>query len=574
MPIRILPQEVASAIAAGEVVERPASVVKELIENSLDAGATRVEVVVERGGRGLIEVSDNGCGIPAEEVPLAVERYATSKLQTADDLFSLRTLGFRGEALSSIAAVSRMELVTRTAEEAQGRRLVVEGAKVQALKSVGAPPGTLVRVRDLFFNVPARQKFLKTEATERRNITEVVTRFALAYPKVSFRLVQEGREVLHSTGSGDRREALAAVFGPEIARQLIAIPESQGGPVRVSGYISPPSVNRATRRGLIFFVNGRLVRDARLSAAVVQAYHTLIMVGRYPMAVLLLEMAPENVDVNVHPTKAEIRFRDPRLVFSVVQRAVRATLIGQAPPSVALESVWGAAPAEAGDPSVSPDWHLAGVGLGSTEDHRIPPSQIRLPVGEMPLLRAVGQVGATYLVAEGPDGLYLIDQHAAHERVLYEKLMTAWKEGSLESQNLLEPLTLELPPAQSSQLEEQLTTLQNLGFDVESFGRHVFRLRAIPSLLSKVSPEQTLRVVVESFEEDETPLEAEAEARIVARVCKRAAVKAGQVLSLVEQQELLRDLEACEAPRTCPHGRPTMIHLSVETLAQQFGRRG
>ncbi|MGD8554583.1 MAG: DNA mismatch repair endonuclease MutL, partial [Anaerolineales bacterium] len=224
MPIRILPQEVASAIAAGEVVERPASVVKELIENSLDAGATRIEVVVERGGRGLIEVFDNGCGIPAKEVPLAVERYATSKLQTADDLFALTTLGFRGEALSSIAAVSRMELVTRTAEESRGRRLVVEGAEVQALKPVGAPPGTLVRVRDLFFNVPARQKFLKTEATERRNITEVVTRFALAYPKVSFRLVQEGREVLHSTGSGDRREALAAVFGPEIARQMIAVP--------------------------------------------------------------------------------------------------------------------------------------------------------------------------------------------------------------------------------------------------------------------------------------------------------------------------------------------------------------
>jgi DNA mismatch repair protein MutL len=573
VPIHVLPEEVAAAIAAGEVVERPTSVVRELIENSLDAEAGKIEIRIERGGRGLIEVADDGCGIPAAEVGLAVARYATSKLATTADLFAIQTLGFRGEALSSIGAVARMELVSRTVGEEVGTRLVVEGGKAAPPQPTGAPQGTWVRVRDLFFNVPARQKFLKSEATERRRIEALVSRYALAYPKVRFRLEQDSRKVFQSSGSGDRREALAAVFGLEVAQRLVPLPGTPAGTMTVSGFVSPPSVHRSSRKELTFFVNGRWVQDASLGAAVLQAYQGLLMVGRYPLAVILIDLAPEEVDVNVHPAKAEVRFREPDRVFAVVQRVVRATLLGQEAPRLEAARVWGG---EAWQPArrlINLDWtagHLpAELDLGMS-----PATRPAFQGGSIPLLRAVGQVGAAYLVAEGPDGLYLVDQHAAHERVLYEKLLAAKAAGPLEAQALLEPAQVELAPWQASLLEEQISLLLGLGFEVEPFGGGTFRLRSVPLMLVGVDPEAALRAVVDEFEEDETPLEAEAERRLAARVCKRAAVKSGQVLSLAEQESLLRELEACQSPRTCPHGRPTMIHLSVEDLERQFGRRG
>jgi DNA mismatch repair protein MutL len=572
--IRILPEKVASAIAAGEVVERPASVVKELIENALDAGAARIEVITEKGGRKLIEVSDDGVGILAAEVQVALARYATSKLQTAEDLSSIQTLGFRGEALSSIAAVSRFEMTTRSAQEETGTRLVVEGGSSQDAQAIGAAQGTVVRVRDIFFNVPARQKFLKTDRTERSRIAELVTRYALAYPHVSFRLIQEGRNAFQSSGGGDRREVLSEVYGVELARKMIALPDDQDGPVRVRGFISPPSVHRANRAGLTFYVNGRWIRNASLSAAVTQAYQTLMMVGRFPLAVLLLEMAPEMVDVNVHPTKSEVRFREPKLVFSVLQRAVRATLLGQSAPPMDLDMRWGGNLWHTQADIPNPEWDIARAVLGEAKKAEASTVQIELQRQELPLLRAVGQVGAAYLVAEGPDGLYLIDQHAAHERVLFEALMAASQSEAIESQALLEPLTVELSPAQSALLEEQTHILVGLGFQIEPFGRQAFRLRAVPAILSRLNPEQALRAVVDDFEEDESTLDGELVERLAARVCKRAAIKSGQVLSMVEQQRLLADLEACQAPRTCPHGRPTMIHLSVDALERQFGRRG
>jgi DNA mismatch repair protein MutL len=575
VPIHILPEEVASAIAAGEVVERPASVVKELVENALDANAHRVEVVIERGGSGLIEVADDGAGIPTAEVSLAVARYSTSKLQTAEDLFHIQTLGFRGEALASIGAVARMELITKTAEAEMGTRLLVEGAKIGQPKPIGAPPGTVVRVRDLFFNVPARRKFLKSETTERRHIASLVTNYALAYPDVRFRLTQEGRISFQTSGKGDRREVLAEIYGVETARQMIAIPLMKDTPFTVEGFISPPSVHRGNRRQMTFFVNGRRVHDASLSAAVLQAYHSLLMVGRFPLTVLFLEIPADWVDVNVHPTKAEVRFRQQDKIFSVLQRVVRATLLKQAPaPSLNLERRWGFEGWHGESDTIAPDWALS---RGVPQDRQVEPGmdlQPALPGGDVPLLRAVGQVGAAYLVAEGPDGLYLIDQHAAHERVLFEALMTSVEQGEVMVQALLEPATVDLTPDQASLLEGQIAVLKKLGFEVEPFGQRSFRLRAIPAILADGSPEQVLRAVVEDFEEDETPLADEIEARVAARVCKRGAVKAGQVLSLAEQEKLLRDLESCRSPRTCPHGRPTMIHLSVDTLEKQFGRRG
>ena len=574
MPIRILPPQVVSAIAAGEVVERPASVVKELIENALDAGATRIDIQIEGGGRRLIEASDDGCGIPSAEIELAVSRHATSKLQTVEDLFDVRTLGFRGEALASIGAVSRLELNSRTGEEEAGTRLRVEAGRAGPSEKAGIPVGTRASVRDLFLNIPARLKFLKSEETERRRITDLVTRYAVAYPSVRITLRVEGRETFHSTGSGDKREALAGVYGLAIAREMIAVSGGPQAPLQIEGYASPPSVHRSNRKDITFFVNGRLIHDVSLASAVIQAYQGLLMVGRYPLAFLELRVPSQDVDVNVHPAKAEVRFKNPEMVFGVLQRAVRATLLGQAPPpEFHLPAPWATAPWPASSRAVSPDWRIAHS--VRPEDPSAPlPAQAGMLAGAVPLLRAVGQVGATYLVAEGPDGLYLIDQHSAHERILYEDLMAGRQAGTLHSQRLLEPVTVDLPPSKALLLHGQLEVMRKFGFEIEPFGSNSFRVASVPALLAGLDPVQAIHTLVEDFEEDEAPLAQEEEAKLAARVCKRAAVKAGQVLSLAEQERLVRDLERCRSPRTCPHGRPTMIHLSVAALERQFGRRG
>jgi DNA mismatch repair protein MutL len=574
VPIKILPENVSSTIAAGEVVERPASVVKELAENSLDAGAKAIQISTEEGGKLLIEVVDDGSGIAQAEVLLAVARFATSKLQTAQDLFAIDTLGFRGEALSSIAAVSRLEMITRAQGEEVGSKLNVNGGDIKPLSTIGSPPGTVMRVRDLFYNVPARRKFLKTENTERRWITRFVSRYALAYPHVRFELQQEGRSLLNTSGKGDPREVLTEVFGLETARQMISIPPSAGAEISVSGFVGPPELNRSNRRELTFFVNGRWVQDSSLSAAVLQAYHTLLMVGRYPIAVLFLQVHPEQVDVNVHPTKSEIRFREPDRVFAVIQRAIRATLMGHTSPvRVDFQSTWSREGTSSRPGAISADWGFAAESSFDPSVSRPLSLQGVLPSGTIPLLRAVGQIGAAYLVAEGPDGLYLVDQHAAHERILFEKMMAEREAGALESQILLETQTIEFSHSEAALLEENLKALQELGFVIEPFGERSFQLRAVPSLVTGKDPLFALRSVVEEFEENEEPLADALEDRLAARICKRVAIKAGQVLSFAEQRQLLRDLESCSMPRTCPHGRPTMIHLSVDALERQFGRR-
>ena len=565
MAIRILSDEVASAIAAGEMVERPESIVKELIENAIDAQATRIQITLEQGGKSLIEVIDDGIGIPADEVHLAIARHATSKLTTTEDLYKIQTLGFRGEALSSIGAVSNMEILTHSSGEELGTRLAVSGGSAEPPTAVGVPIGTTVRVQDLFFNIPVRLKFLKSEATERRRIRALVSRYALAYPKVSFTLRQGTRKSLQTTGNGDRREVLAAMFGVEVARSMIALPDPINSPIRVTGFISPPAVHRGSRRGITLFVQGRWIQDPSLSAAVLQAYHGLLMVGRFPLAVVLIQMPPDEVDVNVHPAKGEVRFKEPNKVFTVVQRTLRATLLHQVqPPELEIKRDWNLKVT----PKVQPFWHADNADVGQINPQR------KISNLEVPILRSVGQVGAAYLVAEGPDGIYLIDQHAAHERVLFEALMQRYNQGEIESQRLLTPINIEMNHDESALLNDQLGAVQSLGFDVEHFGGDSFRLRAVPAILSSSDPQDTLRSIVEAFEEDEAHFVAEVESRLAARVCKRAAIKSGQILSLQEQRQLLNDLEACDSPRTCPHGRPTMIHLSVDALERQFGRRG
>jgi DNA mismatch repair protein MutL len=582
MKIEVLADEVASQIAAGEVVERPASVVKELLENAVDAQAGKITIQIEKAGRRNITIADDGSGIPASEIRLAVARHATSKLRAAEDLFHIVTLGFRGEALASIGSVSRLTLTSRAKGADVGARMLVESGSITSFEQAGVPEGTLVQVEDLFYSVPARLKFLKQDATERRQIDALVTRYAMAYPSVRFHLFHDGGAVLQTSGNGDRREVLANLYGVETARQMLEV-DLHEEDMRVSGFISPVSLSRSNRREMTFFVNGRWVQDAALVSALLQAYRTLLMVGRYPLAVLFLELPPEVVDVNVHPAKSEVRFTNPDRIFSIVQRAVRRGLLAHSPvPNLAIPS-W-QPPFSSGQESANRaqglDWDHSSdqtdpVGTETSafsfgSDTGTVPS---LLTGSLPLLRLIGQIGATYLVAEGPDGLYLIDQHAAHERVLFEKFMRQ-RSGSIPGQSLLEPVTFQLSPSSASLLAGQLPVLEKLGFQVEPFGPNTFQVRAIPAILTGSDPVAAVRVVVEDFEEDETPLRTEVEARLVARICKRAAVKGGQTLTADEQRALLRDLETCSSPRTCPHGRPTMIHLSVDLLERQFGRRG
>ncbi len=527
-----------------------------------------------------MRVSDDGQGIAAGELILAVERHATSKLSSAEDLFQIATLGFRGEALASIGSVSRLTITSRPAQAKAGARLKVEGGRIGKVEQVGAPPGTVVQVEDLFFNVPARLKFLKQDATERRVIDTLLARYALAYPQVRFKLSEGGKPSLQTGGDGDRRAILAALYGVEVARQMLdLLAEEEGG--KVSGFISPVALTRSNRKEITFFINGRWVQDTPLTAALLQAYHTLLMVGRFPMAALFLELPPGEVDVNVHPAKAEVRFRNPDRIFSFVQRAVRRAILAYTPvPQAAGQNLWGRGgngdKTPAGASQVDAAWTLGHPPGSLTAPAAGAQGQVSQPPAfdKVPLLRLIGQIGAAYLVAEGPDGLYLIDQHAAHERVLFEKLMAQHELKNIPCQALLTPALVELPPASARLLEGQLPVLAHFGFEVESFGNNAFQVRALPTLFARADPAAALRALVEDFEEDESPLQNEIEARIAGRVCKRLAVKSGQVLSAEEQRALLNDLEACASPRTCPHGRPTMIHLSVDALERQFGRKG
>ncbi len=576
MKIKLLADEVASQIAAGEVVERPASVVKELVENAIDAGATRIAIRVDGAGRRMIEVADDGSGIQPEDLALAVARHATSKLRSAEDLFHIRTLGFRGEALASIGSVSHMTVSSRSRELEIGSRIRVDGGKTLVEEHVGIPAGTAIQVEDLFFNTPARLKFLKKDLTERQQITAFVTRYALAYPSISFRLIMEGSEEFLTMGSGNQREVAAQIYGVDFARQLLEVDfiESQ---TEIKGFISPISLTRSNRREITFFVNGRWVQDIALTTALLKAYQTYLMVGRYPTAAIFIQLPAEEVDVNVHPAKAEVRFREPDQVFTRMQRAIRRALLAFSPVPQFSPTIWKTALPfqDAGVPTRS-DGLLFDTSISDAvldEDGRAAESAAAQRLGgEIPLLRLVGQIGATYIVAEGPDGLYLIDQHAAHERVLFERLTS--ERGKIATQQLLQPVMVTLTPDAARLLETSLHALNEYGIDLTEFGANTFRLSSIPALFDRGDPADIVRSVVEDFEEDETPLKNKLEEKIIARVCKRMAVKGGQTLSVEEQKALLHDLENCTSPRTCPHGRPTMIHLSVDLLERQFGRRG
>jgi DNA mismatch repair protein MutL len=558
MPIRVLDPELVAQIAAGEVIERPASVVKELVENALDAGASRIEVETEGGGRSRIRVADDGCGIPAAEVALAFARHATSKISAPEDLFRIATLGFRGEALAAIAAVARVTCQTRAVGEELGTYVRIEGGEIREQRPMARPPGTEMIVEDLFFNTPARRKFLKGEGAERRAIDLWISRYALAYPRVAFFLRHDRREALTLPAAREPRHRLAALYGAEVAEALLEVHEADEE-MRISGWISPPGMDRPDRQEMAFFVNGRWVQDRMLPAAVLQAYHTLLPAGRFPWSFLWIDLPLDAVDVNVHPAKIEVRFRDPDRVFRLVQRAAHRALRQTAPR--VFQSV------------ASP---MAPVSMPARP---LPPGEpadvLPKPSGEeagLPPLRVIGQLQATYIVAEGPDGLYLLDQHAAHERVLYEELMARRQEGPLPAQPLLQPVLLEVSPEEGSLLEEHQETLRELGLWIEPFGPRAVRVRAIPAVLSAEAIRAVIQDLLFDLHEARRPMEAALEARWIRSICKRAAVKAGQVLGMEQMQHLVRALERCAMPWTCPHGRPTVLRFPLGQLAHQFGR--
>ena len=607
MTIQQLSDQLASQIAAGEVVERPSSVVKELVENSLDAGATTINIDVRQGGRESIQIADNGQGIGEAEIETAFLRHATSKLQTVEDLNSIRTLGFRGEALAAIAAVSQVTIVSRAVGATAGSRLVLNGGIVQHQEMVGAPQGTVIAVDNLFYNVPARLKFLKSAATEKRLIDEFVTRYALAYPHVRIRLTHNGRITFQSSGSGQVQDVLVAIYGPEIARQLLEIeastvesedasPNPQSPisthptPIEVTGFVGSPSVHFANRGQITLFVNGRWIKDTQLTYAVIQAYHTLLPSGRYPLGLIFMTLPPEDVDVNVHPTKTEVRFRKGKAPFGSVQRAVRQTLVADAP--IRQMTAWGMGANAIGD---SPGWMgtlnktafgadggaQADLALGWQDEANAPgdgaetaappliPDDGADEASQLPIMRVVGQVGAAYIITEGPEGLFLIDQQAAHQRVLHEQLLAEWAGDGVITQQLSTGTAVTLSPTQAEKLTQFQTAVSNVGLQVESFGPNTFMVREVPKLAASCDPARLLVAVVEVLEKSKGMVE---EADLVTAVCQTIALRAGQSLTQPQMQQLIHNLEKCTDPFTDPQGKPTFIYLSVAQLAREFGR--
>ncbi|MDD4860269.1 MAG: DNA mismatch repair endonuclease MutL [Dehalococcoidales bacterium] len=564
MPIQVLSEKVISQIAAGEVVERPASVVKELVENALDAGAQQIGVEVTGGGTRLIRITDDGCGIPAGEVATAFSRHATSKISSLDDLQTIATMGFRGEALPSIAAVAEVEIATRIENEAAGITLTLEDGVVANRRSEGRARGTTVTVRNLFRKIPARLKFLKSTATESSRIANVVSQYALCFPEVGFTLTVDGRTELRTAGNGNLIDSIIEVYGQEIARNMIAVGsmaadwQSSPDAIRISGMVGAPQVSRAGRNYLSFFVNRRWVNSRILAFAVEEAYHGLLMTGKHPVAVVNIELPPAELDVNIHPAKSEVKFRDEHAVFAAVQRAVRRTLVAEAPVA-RIEEVTAAYSAPANEQGVL-------TPVPARNRHFELPEPVPL-IASLPVLRVLGQARNCYIVAEGPDGVYLIDQHAAHERVLFDQIKAQRSAKRVEVQGLLEPATFEVSPRQAEELRRRLGELLEFGFALEAFGERTYLVRAVPAVLKDRDWQGMLRELL-----DGGLRQSRSEENIIATIACHAAVRAGQALSDEEMHGLVRQLEQSPNPHTCPHGRPTLIHLSAAQLEREFGR--
>jgi DNA mismatch repair protein MutL len=636
--IRQLPPQVVTKIAAGEVIERPASVVKELLENSVDAGAARIDVELEQGGTELIRVADDGCGIAAADLPLAFASHATSKLETADDLFRVATMGFRGEALASIGGVAKVLLQSRPPDQPTGAELRCDGGELSAVRPWGGSPGTRVEVRHLFFNVPARKKFLKSVATELGHVCESVTRLALANPGLHLTLRHNGKLIYEVPASAGLADRIALFFGGEVRDRLYAI-DSGPGPVRLTGYVADPACDRGNPKLQYLFVNGRWFRDRSLGHALQEAYRGLLMTGRYAVGFLFLTVPPDSVDVNVHPTKAEVRFRENSLVYSLVRATVKARLLRenlvpklQAPVDQETgdrrqeaEPIWNLRPParpvtaglfsprrEAAERAVPP-WELPPVnrpapfplspprgegpgerggelplpeplpltpnpslprveGNQTPESTTPPPEPAPFALPPLPAGSAL-QVHDAYLVLETPDGMLVIDQHALHERILYEQLRRRVREGKLEVQRLLIPEPIDLTAEQAAAVLDAKDALAELGLEVSDFGGNTVLLSSYPTLLSRQPPHEVLRGVIDHLVTQDRPPAREALLdHLLATMACKAAVKAGDRLTPEEIAHLLRLRQLAEDSHHCPHGRPTSLLFSRQELDRQFRR--
>ncbi len=572
--IRVLDEVVASQIAAGEVVERPAAVVKELVENSLDAGAETIEVRTHQGGKTFIQVADDGGGMSSEDAELCLERHATSKITRAEDLFALTTLGFRGEALPSIAAVSQFTLITREHAASEGVKITVEGGKNRTVGVAAAPSGTTVMVKNLFFNSPARRKFLHTDVTEFGHIHGTLIATALAHPRVRFRLLHNDQLVFDLLAASRTLERMTAVYPEGFCRGLVPV-EHTSPHLMVSGYVGVPALAKANRSGQLFFVNSRPIKNPSLSLSLRQVYQGLLPQGRFPVAVLFLDMPASALDVNVHPTKREVRFRRERDLLlrltDVISQGLRKADIFK---ELSLSTTGGfplEAPHYAGGPLVreTPATYSSGSVTPSRSSQPtptfIPPAPFRL----------LGQFRGTYLVVEVDGGLWIIDQHAAHERVMFEKVLASFEAGSPEIQLFLTPPILELQPHERPILEEYRDALEAIGFSLAPFGGNSYQVQSMPAYFHMGEVTPLLREFIDrKHEGDLGSLVEDRRAEVAARVaCKMKSVKAGETLATEAMEALVRSLLACASPFTCPHGRPTMIRLTATELDRQFDRR-
>lgn len=587
--IRVLPPEVVSRIAAGEVVERPAAVVKELVDNSLDAGSTRITVEVTDGGRKLIRVCDDGEGMTPADAVLAFQRHATSKLRSEYELARVRTLGFRGEALPSIASVSTVRLVTACRTEPVGIRLILAGGALVRSEEVAAPPGTQIEVEDLFFNTPARKKFLKTAATEFSHVCHAVQQAALAWPGTTFRLTHNGQEVVDYPAVSSRRDRILQVYGLRFAEQAVPVSAERAG-IRVEGLAIQPMYVRAGRSPQDLIVNRRSVRNAAIVHAVYDAYGAYLSKGQHPQFVLFLDVDHEQVDVNVHPTKREIRFADQDLVFQAVRSAVRAAIgaeaksaaVGHRPP---FDSAQGRTPVERSAVSGELESLRPMVGPSRQEDSpehaegrpeaggTVREDEPTYCAASVPEIVPMGQLDRTYLVVQVGSELHVIDQHTAHERVLYERLCRSRLGQAVPSQPLLIPETVEVPAAQAALLQRHLSDLEQAGLALEPFGAHTFVVRAVPAMLKPLDYTALVLDLADDMAQWNTtsPVESRLKAVMASLAC-HGAVRAGRVMELPEIKQLVEDWLAEGLPVTCPHGRRVALRLTKNELARVFGR--
>ena len=611
--IALLSEEVASQVAAGEVIERPASVVKELVENSIDARAGKIEVLIRRGGSSMIRVVDDGMGMDRDDALLCLERHATSKIRTGLDLAAISTLGFRGEALPSIASVSRFRLTTREHGALAGTDIAVNGGKIEHVREGGDAPGTQIEVRSLFYNLPARRKFLRTENTESSHVEHQLHLQAIGHPNVGFVLVNDDRVIHQLPPAANLVERIRDLRGSALAAELLEVPDEEIGGIRLRGFIGKPGVSRSSRAQQLVFINGRAVENPTINFALREGYHTALMKGQYPVTFLFLDMDPAAVDVNVHPAKREVRFRDPGDVRELVVERIRHAIEGgrshwsaafrvperelPVETSAAAEAEEGNANSELGlalsqDPNLQPesmpplipvheqvtlrqDWAalpIQPVPEAAVPSAPVPPRSVASrPDAEF---RIIGVLGRLYIIMENSDGLVLVDQHAAHERILFEELRRRMETQGVPAQRLLMPVTMQLAPRDSDWVAQNIETLQKMGIGIESFGPGTWKIDSLPQFLKGSDPAPLFREIIDELRQASgTSSRLRLGEDVIATTVCRHAVKARDVLREPEMVRLIQDLLRCEMPYCCPHGRPTMIQISYSELERKFGRK-